>query len=205
MKTLKVYVLLAAVGLLAAFTSKPTNDGYDVGNYATDFNLKNIDGKMVSLSNFKNAKGFIIIFTCNTCPYSIAYEDRITALDKMYKDKGFPVIAINPNDPKAIKGDDLKDMQQRAKEKGFTFPYLQELGQKIYPQYGATRTPHVYILSKDKKGNKVAYIGAIDNNFSDAAAVTERYVEDAVNSLLDNKLPKVTNTKAIGCTIKKLK
>jgi peroxiredoxin len=205
MKTFKTLLLIAVVGVLAAFTTKPINPGYQVGDYATDFELKNIDGKMVSLSDYENAKGFIVIFTCNTCPYSVAYEDRIIALDKMYKDKGYPVIAINPNDPKAIKGDDLEDMQQRAKEKGFTFPYLQDLGQKIYPQYGATRTPHVYILNKDDKGYKVAYIGAIDNNFSDASAVTERYVENAVNALLNNQLPEVTSTKAIGCTIKVVK
>lgn len=205
MKTLKTLVLVTFFGLLTSFTTNPVNPGYEVGDYATDFELKNIDGKMVSLSDYENAKGFIVIFTCNTCPYSVAYEDRIIALDKMYKDKGYPVIAINPNDPKAIKGDDLEDMQQRAKEKGFTFPYLQDLGQKIYPQYGATRTPHVYILNKDDKGYKVAYIGAIDNNYSDANAVTERYVENAVNALLNNQLPEITSTKAIGCTIKVVK
>jgi peroxiredoxin len=93
-------------------------------------------------------------------------------------------------------------MKARAKAKGFTFPYLMDKGQKIYPQYGATKTPHVYVLQKTTKGNKVKYIGAIDDNYEDAKAVTETYVEDAVDALLNNKEIKTTETRAIGCTIK---
>jgi peroxiredoxin len=94
-------------------------------------------------------------------------------------------------------------MQKRAKEKGFTFPYLFDDGQKIFPQYGATRTPHVFLLNKEDKKLKVAYIGAIDNNYSDATAVTEKYVEDAINALIEGEKPNPNFTKAIGCTIKK--
>lgn len=179
--------------------------GYGIGDTATDFRLKNVDGAMVSLADFPDAKGFIVIFTCNHCPYSVAYEDRIIALDQEFKSKGYPVIAINPNDPAVQPEDGFAEMQQRAKEKGFTFPYLLDDGQKIYPQYGATRTPHVYVLQKTGAGHIVRYIGAIDNNHGDAADVSEMYVADAVRALIDGKTPSVASTKAIGCSIKKKK
>ena len=188
---------------VAALTTAeiPQTNGYEVGDLATDFNLKNVDGKMVSLKNYKDAKGFIIAFTCNHCPFSKAYEDRIIALDKKYQSEGFPVIAINPTDPEKYASDSYENMQKRAEEKDYTFPYLLDVGQKIFPLYGATNTPHMYVLNKTAAGNKVAYIGAIDDNAKDASAVQKRYVEDAVDALLAGEAPKVTKTKAIGCTI----
>jgi peroxiredoxin len=195
--------LLGLIGVfIFAFTSKDTVSGYEIGDIATDFSLKNIDNKMVSLKDYKDAKGFIVIFTCNHCPYAKAYEDRIVALDKKYKKLGYPVIAINPNNPEKNKDDSFEKMIVRAREKGFTFPYLFDEGQKIYPQYGATKTPHVYILEKTAKGNIVKYIGAIDDNYEDEKEVKVKYVEDAVNSLLKGKEVEVKTTKAIGCSIK---
>lgn len=179
-----------------------TRSGYTIGDEATDFSLKGTDDKMYSLSQFGDAKGFIVIFTCNHCPYSKAYEERINALDAKYKSLGYPVIAINPNDPTAQPEDSFDLMKSRAKEKGFTFPYLIDEGQKIYPQYGATKTPHVYILQKENGKNIVKYIGAIDNNHENANDVTEKYVEAAVDALLKNEPVKQTETVAIGCTIK---
>jgi peroxiredoxin len=202
MKTIKLLSVLSMSLLFMAFSSQPVDGGYKVGDIATDFSLENIDGKMVSLSDFKEAKGFILIFTCNTCPYAVAYEDRIVALDQKYASKGYPVIAVMPNDPDVQPGDSMDAMKQRAKAKGFTFPYLMDKGQKVYPQYGATKTPHVYLLQKTEKGNEVKYIGAIDDNYRDASAVTEKYVENAVDALLKNETVKVTETRAIGCTIK---
>ena len=187
--------------MTTAFSTR-TENGYKIGDTIEDFSLKNIDDKMVKLSDYKKAKGFIIIFTCNMCPYSVANEDRINALDAKYKSKGFPVIAINPNDPKASKGDGFEDMKVRAKEKGFTFPYLFDEGQKVYPKFGASKTPHVFIVSK--KSMKVEYIGAIDNSSKNPDAVTEKYVENAVEALLAGKKIEKTETKAIGCTIKVL-
>ena len=179
-----------------------TNSGYKIGDEATDFSLKNIDDKMVSLEDFPDAKGFIVIFTCNHCPYAKAYEDRIVALDKKHKTQGYPVIAINPNDPKIQPEDGFEEMKKRAAEKGFTFPYLLDDGQKIYPQYGATKTPHVFLLNKEEGKNIVKYIGTIDNNYDDPNDVSERYVEDAVNSLIAGKPVTKETTVAIGCTIK---
>ncbi|ROI01391.1 thioredoxin family protein [Chryseobacterium sp. G0240] len=205
--------MIAGLGLLSFTTAdhdknKPDTQmaaaakGYEVGDEATDFKLKNIDGKMVSLSDFKAAKGFIVIFTCNHCPYAKKYEDRIVELDKKYKEQGYPVIAINPNDPNVQPEDGYQQMIDRAKQKGFTFPYLVDEGQKIYPQYGATKTPHVFVLQKEKGKNIVKYIGAIDNNYDNPNDVSEYYVQDAVNALLKGESVKNTKTVAIGCTIK---
>jgi len=195
----------AKMKTVAENVEKPTKkmtEGYRVGDIVKDFSLKNVDGKMVSMSSFKDAKGFILTFTCNTCPYSVAYEDRLIELDKKYASKGYPVIAINPNSPEARPDDSFEKMQVRAKEKGFTFPYMLDEGQKIYPEFGATRTPHMYVIAKTPKGHQVKYIGAIDDNYKDASAVSKRYVEDAVDALLSGKEVEVTTTKAIGCSIK---
>jgi len=176
--------------------------GYKVGDVATDFKLKNVDQKMVSLSDYKDAKGFIVVFTCNHCPYAKAYESRIIALDQKYASKGYPVIAINPNDPKVEPTDNFEAMQVRAKEKAFTFPYLFDDGQTVYPQYGATKTPHVFLLNKENGKNIVRYIGAIDDNYADVNDVSNKYVEAAVDALLANQPIAQTTTVAIGCSIK---
>ncbi|MBF04772.1 MAG: thioredoxin family protein [Flavobacterium sp.] len=203
MKVFKIVFGVFLFVLISAFTlSDNETSGYEVGDKATDFKLKNVDDKMVSLSDYKDVKGYIVIFTCNHCPYAVAYEDRIIALDKKYKKLGYPVIAINPNNPAVQEKDSFELMKVRAKEKGFTFPYLFDEGQKIYPQYGATKTPHVYVLQKTKEGNIVKYIGAIDDNHADEEAVKVKYVENAVDALLKNKEVSVKVTKAIGCSIK---
>lgn len=196
---MKTVVCLIVFALSGIFTPL---DGYDIGDIAADFSLKNVDGKMVSLSDYKDAKGFLVIFTCNMCPYAKAYEDRINALDAKYKELGVPVIAINPNNPAKQPGDGFEEMKIRAKDKGFTFPYLLDEGQKVFPQYGATRTPHVYLLEKTEKGNMVRYIGAIDDNYQNAGQVEEKYVENAVDSMLSGQKIEVTTTRAIGCSIK---
>lgn len=230
MKTLKILVAILICGLTVAFLSgmmehedhkslfaeKPTPsqeynsvdinyssaNGYEIGDAVTDFALKNIDNKIVSLKQFEDAKGIVIIFTCNHCPYSVAYEDRIIAIDKKYKSMGYPVIAINPNDTKEYPADSFENMKIRAKEKGFTFPYLFDAGQKIYPQYGATKTPHVFLLQKQGIEHIVKYIGAIDDNYQDANAVKNAYLENALNDLIAGQPVQTTKTVAIGCRIK---
>lgn len=192
--SLLIFSLFIGLSLMAG--------GYEVGDKATDFKLKDVDGTYVSLSDYEDANGFIVIFTCNHCPYSVAYEDRIIEIDKKYKNKGYPVIAINPNDPDLYPSDSYENMKVRAKEKGFTFPYLFDDGQEIYPQYGAKRTPHVFLLDKSGSDYIVKYIGAIDDNYADADAVEKPYLEDAIDALMAGNDPDPDFTKAIGCTIK---
>lgn len=183
-------------------TRSATAVGYGIGDVATDFKLKDVDGKMVSLSDYKETQGFIVIFTCNTCPFAVASEDRIIALDAKYKEKGYPVIAINPNDPKVQPDDTYELMQEKAADKGFTFPYLYDANDKVYAAYGATKTPHVYLLKKEKGLNIVKYIGAIDDNVRNGDAVKEQFLANAIDSLLNGKEVEVKETKAIGCSIK---
>lgn len=172
--------------------------GYKIGDVATDFNLKNVDGSMVSLASIENAKGYIVTFTCNECPFAKLYEDRLIELHNNYATQGYSVIAINPNSPENEK-EGYAAMQARAKEKGFPFAYLVDEGQKIYPQYGAVRTPHVFLLDSERK---VQYIGAIDDNSKSPEDVKVKYVEDAIKALEAGEKPTPNLTKAIGCPIK---
>jgi len=197
MKKFLFVSLVGALLSLSAFTL--LHSGYHVGDTATDFSLKNIDGEMVSLADYEDAKGYIVTFTCNHCPYAVMYEDRLIDIHNKYAPKGYPVVAINPNDPAAQPDDSYKMMQKRAEEKGFPFAYLFDEGQKIYPVYGATKTPHVFLLDADRK---VKYIGAIDDSPRDADAVEEKYLEDAIMAIEGGKNPDPSSTKAIGCSIK---
>jgi peroxiredoxin len=193
--------LLGLVGLILLLVSSKSIK-YEIGDAVADFKLKNVDGKMVSLSDYKSAKGVIVIFDCNTCPYSKAYNDRIIALDKKYSEQGFPVIAINANDAQISPGDSYDEMVSLAKKKNYTFPYLIDESQAVARAFGASNTPHVYVLQKIEDAFKVAYIGTIDDNSRDASAAKKKYVEDAVEALLNGKAVPTPHTKAIGCTIK---
>jgi len=192
-------IFLVSVALLAF---SPAKNGYEVGDTATDFKLKNVDGKMVSLSDYSSAKGFIIAFDCNTCPVSKQYNERIKALNDKYASKGFPLIAINPNSPDLSSGESFEEMVKYAKKKGYAFPYLYDESQETVKAYGPTNTPHVFILKKEGSDLKVVYIGAIDNNSRSAENADVKYVEDAVDALLAGKAVATPKTKAVGCSVK---
>lgn len=177
-------------------------DGVKLGDKAPDFALKNVDGKTLSLADYAKEKGLIVVFTCNHCPYSKAYEDRLIALHKEFAPKGFPVVAINPNAPEIVPEDSYENMQKRAKEKKFPFAYLYDETQAVAKAYGATKTPHVFLLKKEGEEFRVAYIGAIDDSPNDPKKVQKRYVAEAIEALLTDKPIPVTETKAIGCSVK---
>ena len=167
-----------------------------------DFSLENVDGKMVSLKDYPEAKGFMIVFTCNHCPFAKAYEKRIIQLDKKYSSKNYPVLAINPNDASIVPEDSYENMMKRSAEKGYSFPYLYDETQEIATAYGATRTPHVFVLQKIDDKYIVKYIGAIDNNTEEPDKADKKYIEDAVDALINGKNVPTPETKAIGCGIK---
>lgn len=195
-------LILSCLAGMVLMANAPVKDGYEIGDTVADFKLKNVDGKTVSLTDWKDAKGFIVVFDCNTCPVSKKYNDRIMALNKMYASKGFPLIAINPNSPDLSAGDSYDEMVKYSKKKGYDFPYLYDESQKVVREFGASNTPHVFVLNKTGDKLKVAYIGAIDDNARDTSAVSNKYVEAAVNELLAGKAVSVTKTRAIGCGIK---
>ena len=200
MKLIKPILLMVCFAALTAGRTVAPN--YGLGDTVADFKLKNVDGKMVSLSDYRSGKGAIVIFDCNTCPYSKAYNDRIIALNKKYAAQGFPVITINANDPSDSEGDSFDEMVALAKRKKYDFPYLVDETQNVARAFGATNTPHVFVLKNEGGVFTVAYIGAIDDNARDASSATKKYVEDAVDALLSNKAVPAAKTRAIGCGIK---
>lgn len=200
------FVIITGLVVLAAVLFVNAGENLEnelaVGDYAPDFELKNVDGKTVSLASMTSAKGFIVVFTCNTCPYAKEYEQRIIDLNTKYSAKGYPVVAINPNDVTKQPGDSMEEMIKRAQEKSYKFPYLRDDSQSIALAYGASKTPHVYVLNKENSKYRVEYIGAIDDSPREASDASEKYVEAAVDALLSGKKPEITSKRAIGCTIK---
>lgn len=198
MKT-PILLPVAFVAFLLLTISASTPVGYAVGDIAEDFSLKNVSGDTVSLSDYKDAKGVIVIFTCNHCPYAQLYEQRIIDLHRNFAPLGYPVVAINPNSPLIAPEDSFEKMQERARTKHYPFAYLFDEAQTVYPKFGATRTPHVFLLDENRA---VRYIGAIDNNAEAPNSNTKRWVENAVNALISGKNPDPISTKSVGCTVK---
>ena len=197
---MKKTILTTVLALMAILL---VNAGLKPGDDAFGFSLKNVDGTSVSLSDFKDQKGVILVFTCNPCPFAKAYEQRIIKMHNTYADKGFPVVAINPNDVDISPDDTFEKMKARAAEQDYPFVYLKDETQDVYLTYGATKTPHVFLLQNIEGEFKVAYVGAIDDNAMDEASVSQNYVEKAIAALVSGSIPDPATTKAIGCTIKK--
>lgn len=144
---MKTRTLIASL-ILSLFIISAVQAQYKVGDMVADFSLKNVDNKYASLAQYASAKGFIVVFTCNSCPVAKKYENRVEQLDKDFNSKGFPVIAISSNDVQVNPGDSFEDMQKKAKSEAYTFPYLYDESQAVAKQFGATNTPHVYVLAK---------------------------------------------------------
>ncbi|MEM7574969.1 MAG: thioredoxin family protein [Bacteroidota bacterium] len=197
MKTI-LFSLLISLGV---FTTAP--QGLSVGDIVPDFSLLNVDGENFSMSDHPDAKGFILVFTCNSCPVAKMYEQRIMELDVQFRDLGYPVVAINPNDPVRKPGDSYASMQERAEEKEYSFPYLHDVGGKVAISFGATRTPEIYLVHRNADEElELVYTGAIDNNSGDADAADEHYVAAAIANLEAGEEVAESFTRAIGCTIK---
>lgn len=174
-----------------------------IGSVAPGFSLKNVDGTTVSLSDYAKEKGVMVIFSCNPCPYALAYEDRIISLHNEFAPQGVPVVLINSNDPVQQPADSFEEMKKRAAEKNYPFPYLVDEGQHVYPAYGATRTPELFLLKNEGDGKfVVAYSGTVDDNYKDAAAVKMPYAANAIRAILAGKTPDPATTVAVGCGIK---
>ncbi|MEM9261931.1 MAG: thioredoxin family protein, partial [Bacteroidota bacterium] len=175
----------------------------NIGDLVPDFALAGTDGNTYSLADIKaadgsDAKGYVVTFTCNTCPVAKAYEQRLIDLHERTAALGYPVVAIQPNDPEVKPGDGMDAMIERAKDKEYPFAYLLDEGQEIYPQYGATRTPEFFLVSADRK---LHYHGAMDDSQNEEEA-TVSYVDQAIAALEAGEAIDPENVKAVGCTIK---
>lgn len=174
------------------------NTVLDIGDPAPAWkDLPGVDGKSHALADLKDKEVVVVVFTCNSCPYAVDYEDRIIALAKKYggADGKVGVVAINSN---RIPEDSLEKMQERAKEKNFPYPYLFDESQKVARAYGANFTPEFFVLDRDRR---IAYMGGMDDN-SNPEMVTTRFVEPAVEAVLAGKRPAVGEAPARGCRIR---
>ena len=194
-------ILILALGLLlaaAVVAGEATGPQLEPGAKAPSFSLKGTDGKTHSLADVKGAKGTVVIFTCNHCPFAKGYEDRLIALAKSYEAKGIGFVAINPTDTKAVPDDGFDKMVARAKEKSLPYPYLLDETQEIAKAYGAQVTPHVFLL--DAEG-KVAYRGRVDDSLKEAE-VQNHDLKDGIEAVLSGKPVANPATKAFGCGVK---
>lgn len=169
------------------------------GSKVIDFTLSGVNGKNYSLSEFKDKKALIIIFSCNHCPYVQAYEDRIIQIQKDYGSKGVQVIAINSNEDQDHPDDSFENMVKRANEKKFNFPYLRDETQEVAKAYSATHTPHIFLFNEKRE---LCYTGKIDDNWQEPNKVTHTYLRDALEAILSGKKVPQFQTFAIGCSIK---
>jgi peroxiredoxin len=199
--TMRVYlaVAVAAAAVVCSPLVRAASDddagGVKVGAPAPEWvDLEGVDGKLHKLTDLKDAKAVLVVFTCNHCPVAKAYEDRLVALNKDYHEKGVEIVAINVNNGES---DKLPAMKERAKEKGFEFAYLYDPSQAIGRAFGATVTPHAFVLDGDRQ---VAYIGAIDDSMK-AEDAKEHYVRDALDAILAGEAVKTSTTKPAGCGI----
>jgi peroxiredoxin len=187
---------LAAI-VVVLLAGRSNASGVKVGDKAPLWSaLVGVDGKQHSLSDYQSNKNVVVlVFTCNTCPVAVAYEDRLVALARDYRDKGVQLVAINV---KRGDADGLDQMKTRAAEKEFNFPYLSDPSQASGRDYGARVTPHVFVI--DQQG-KIAYVGAIDDDMT-AEQATKHYLRDAIDALLAGKKPPQDKTKPFGCGIR---
>lgn len=196
---LSITLLILPIFLIAA---NPTiaQTSKSISNFSL---LNTVDNNQLSLSNFQNKKGVVIIFTSNFCPYSKLYEERIEALANEFSGKGVQFILINPNNPMASKDDSIEEMAKQAREKGFSFPYLADKDQQVANSLGATKTPEVYLLKPVSGSFSIVYSGAIDDNPQVPGDVNKAYLKEAINNHLSGKPIAKAFERPTGCMIKK--
>ena len=169
-----------------------------LGAPAPDFDLPGVDGKNHSLSSFKDKPVLVVIFSCNHCPYVVAYEDRMVSIQRDYAAKGVQLVAIKSNDDKAYPEDSFPEMIKRAREKGFNFPYLRDESQKAVEAYGGVCTPHVFAFDRNRK---LRYRGRIDDS-KEESKVTANDLRNALDDLVAGRTVRVPDTRPFGCSIK---
>jgi peroxiredoxin len=169
------------------------------GDRAIAFALPGVDGKTHALSNYADKQAVAVIFTCNHCPYARAWEDRFVQIQADYASQGVQLLAINANDAVKYPGDSFEAMKQRSQEKSYNFPYLHDESQQVAREYGAERTPEIFLFNKH---GVLQYHGMPDDNHEDPDAVQHHYLRAALDAVLVGESPAITQTPPVGCTIK---
>lgn len=170
-----------------------------IGDQAPDFELIGVDDKTYRLRDYQDSQAVAVIFTCNHCPYALAWEGRLIALQAEFASRGVQFLAICANDGDKYPADSFPAMKEHATEKGFNFPYLHDVSQQVAKAYGAERTPEIFLFDRD---GVLRYHGAPDDNYDDPNAISAHYFRDALSAVLVGDTPEVTTTPAVGCTIK---
>ena len=166
-----------------------------------DVQMEDISGRNLSLNEVKGDNGLLVIFSCNTCPWVIKWEDRYPVVQELATVNDIGIILLNPNEDYRDKGDGMEDMILHAEKAGYNLPYVLDKNHRVADAFGASRTPHVYLFNAE---DKLVYVGAIDDNANSAADVEEFYLEDAIEQLSAGQAITRSSTKSIGCTIKRL-
>lgn len=196
--------LIALIGLVSA-TSIVAQDIQQLPLGSTlplgDVQMEDISGRNLSLNEVKGDNGLLVIFSCNTCPWVIKWEDRYPVVQELATVNDIGIILLNPNEDYRDKGDGMEDMILHAEKAGYNLPYVLDKNHRLADAFGASRTPHVYLFNAE---DKLVYVGAIDDNANSAADVEEFYVEDAIEQLSAGQAITRSSTKSIGCTIKRL-
>ena len=196
--------LIALIGLVSA-TNIVAQDIQQLPLGSTlplgDVQMEDISGRNLSLNEVKGDNGLLVIFSCNTCPWVIKWEDRYPLVQELATVNDIGIILLNPNEDYRDKGDGMEDMILHAEKAGYKFPYVLDKNHRVADAFGASRTPHVYLFNAE---DKLVYVGAIDDNANSAADVEVFYVEDAIEQLSAGQAITRSSTKSIGCTIKRL-
>ena len=196
----KIVRNIYAAILLFAIAITATSFKSNIGVIVPDFSLRNVDGKMISTSDYKNAKGFIVIFTCNHCPFAKLYTKRMNDLNKKYNALNVPLIAINSMDTLIYKGESFSNMKLKAEIDSFNFPYLQDALQTVGKNFGAEHTPTAYVIWKENNQWKIKYKGSIDDN-GENPQIAKPFIANAVDELLNGKPVTNSETQSFGCAI----
>ncbi|MEQ9279946.1 MAG: redoxin domain-containing protein [Balneola sp.] len=202
----KINMLLSGflVGLLIVSTGLSQQmEELPIGSDApmTDLSMQTVSGEEVTLKQAADENGLVVIFSCNTCPWVERWEDRYPMVFDITEKNKIGMIALNPNEDYRERGDGMQDMVLRAKKMKYEFPYALDKDHKIADAFGATRTPHIYLFDADMK---LVYVGAIDDNASDANAVESFYLKDAIEQMVAGEKITQSKTKSLGCTIKRV-
>ena len=200
MKPIKLFSFLFLLLPLCSFNFQKKEPVSTLEKSINDFSLRNTDNKIISLSDYKDAKGFMIVFTCNHCPFAKLYPERFNALNLKYQSLGVPLIAINSMDSLLYDDESFELMQQKAKSEKFNFSYLHDADQKVGKDFNAKHTPHAFVIWKMNGSWVIKYSGAIDDNGEHPELATP-YISNAVDELLQNKTVTKPETESFGCAI----
>ena len=197
---LPLILIIGTLGIFA-FADDPKDRKIGADAPMLDYSMKGVDGKSQSLKSLAGDKGLLVVFSCNTCPFVVAWEDRYNVLHKLAEENGVGMVLINSNEAKREGDDSMSEMKKHAKDQKYLSPYLVDEKSALADAFGARTTPHVFLFDNNMK---LVYRGAIDDNYKNKESVSETFLMDAIKNLSAGKTISPDVTKATGCSIKRV-